>query len=302
MEKKHNLIKIGFCVSYDWELLKQSVPRVYSYADSICFSIDKNRRSWSGNIYEFNNTAFYKWINKIDINHKISIYEDDFSLAALSPIENDNRQRNLMGQFMGEGGWHIQIDSDEYFLDFKGFREYLIKLNPDPNPQQKPINVCVHQVPLLKKVVGGYLYVTFNSNHGEVAPFATNVPVYEAARRNGHFNHISPFTVIHETWARGEAEVWSKLTNWGHRDDFDKESYYKLWQALDAVNYRYIYNFHPIHPEVWPALEFCEGDDVNSLIDNLISKGLTKTSRINLRLSNSRNVARIKSLWCRIAT
>ena len=51
-------IKVGFCVAYDWELLKNSIPRVYNAADTICLSIDKNRTSWSGKKYDFDESAF----------------------------------------------------------------------------------------------------------------------------------------------------------------------------------------------------------------------------------------------------
>ncbi len=36
-----------------------------------------------------------------------------------------------------EGGWHIQIDADEYFLDFKGFVDFLIKLNDNPKTSRQ---------------------------------------------------------------------------------------------------------------------------------------------------------------------
>src|SRR5689334_5152113 len=114
MEK--TLIKVGFCVAYDWDMLKKSVPIIYPFADVICLSIDINRRSWNGQPYLFDEQAFRAWLTKIDVDNKIDLYEDDFALLNLSAMENDNRQRNLMAKRMKKGGWHIQIDSDEYFL------------------------------------------------------------------------------------------------------------------------------------------------------------------------------------------
>src|SRR5690349_10266607 len=111
------MIKVGFCVSYDWVLLKRSLPRVYGQADKICLSIDKNRRSWTGTPYVFDEDAFRSWISSVDVQNKIDVYEDDFALSNLSAMENDTRQRNLMAKRLGKGGWHIQVDSDEYFLD-----------------------------------------------------------------------------------------------------------------------------------------------------------------------------------------
>jgi hypothetical protein len=36
-------------------------------------------------------------------------------------MENETRERMMIAQRMGEGGWHVQVDSDEYFLDFGTF-------------------------------------------------------------------------------------------------------------------------------------------------------------------------------------
>src|SRR5688500_11089456 len=119
-----SIIKVGFCVSYDWEFLKKSVPRVYESADSICFSLDKRRVSWSGKKFDFDDEAFYSWVKEIDKDKKIIIYEDDFYNAHLTSLQNDSLQRTLMSKRMGEGGWHVQVDSDEYFFDFKRFCDY----------------------------------------------------------------------------------------------------------------------------------------------------------------------------------
>jgi len=297
------VFKVGFCVAYDWELLKKSVPRVYEYADTICFSIDKKRKSWSGLPYDFNESAFQEFLSTIDPDKKIQVYEDDFSLPELSPIENDNRQRNLMAKQLGEGGWHIQIDSDEYFLNFKGFREYLQRINPNPNPKgnEKPINVCCNWISLVKKIEEGYIYIDIDERQVyENMPFATNRPEYHNARRNGFFNHLSPFFVLHETWARGEEELLKKISSWGHDNDFiDKESFFRLWQVLDAYNCRFIKDFHPLQGEVWPTLGYCEGRNIEEFLKNFEVPEFP-LSKFQLALKNNRNMARFKSIWSKV--
>jgi len=42
------IIKVGFCVAYDWHLLRNSLPLIYPHADMICLSLDKNSRAWGG--------------------------------------------------------------------------------------------------------------------------------------------------------------------------------------------------------------------------------------------------------------
>lgn len=283
-----SVIKVGFCVAYDWHLLKISVPLIYQEADLICFSIDKERRTWSGLKYEYDEVDFNNWVAEIDKEKKVIIHEGNFSDTSLSPLQNDNLQRNEMAKAMSNGGWHIQVDSDEYILDFKGFCSYLKQLDPNPTPgQKKAINVCINLIPLLKFIKKGYIAAGAEENY-EVAPFATNVPEYHAARRNGHFNHISPYFALHETWARDQQELWDKLNNWGHRDDFNKESYYKLWLALDEKNYKYIKNFHPIKGETWPFLYYIPGTSQAELITNARSSSFKKISKLKLKWKNSR--------------
>jgi hypothetical protein len=298
------MIKVGFCVSYDWKLLKNSVPRIYSSADKICLSIDKNRRSWTGVLYDFDEDDFQRWVTSIDVHKKIDVYEDDFHNPQLTAMENDSRQRNLMAKRMGKGGWHVQVDSDEYFLNFEKFVSHLKKINRNPTGKEKPVNVCVALIPLIKKLKNGFLYVNFRTHDIEIAPFATNRPEYERARRNGHFNILMPVFAIHETWARSDEELWFKMNNWGHSGDELKStelkrSYFKLWQSLDAHNYRYITNFHPALPQVWPALAFFEASSIDEFLNKFVAPHFP-FSYWGLTIKNSRTIARLRSLWCKI--
>ena len=104
------MIKVCFLLSYDYAFVKYSLPCVYPYADSITFSIDRNRTSWSGNQYKFDESII-DWIKAYDTEQKIRIYEDDFYVPGKTAMENDTRQRNKTAEFMGKGGWHLQIES-----------------------------------------------------------------------------------------------------------------------------------------------------------------------------------------------
>lgn len=299
-----NVIKVGYCVSYDWELLKKSIPRVYAHADVVCLALDKDRKSWSGNGFEFDDEAFYSFVQSIDTDKKIILYEDCFSIPDLNARQNCNRHRTMIAEKMGKGGWHIQIDSDEYFLDFKSFVQYLKSLHPNPTGDEKPLNVNVCLIPLLKQTPEGYLFVDFKSAIPENAPFATNKPEYLRARNNGHFSVLSPFFVIHETWSRNEAALWFKINNWGHASEELEEakarqSYFELWKALDNRNYKYIHDFHPATASTWPALGYCPGETIDEFIHNFQVPEFP-LSRFSLFLKNNRNIARLKSLSNRI--
>ncbi|EMR03695.1 hypothetical protein [Cesiribacter andamanensis] len=295
------IIKVGFCVAYDWELLKTSLPLVYPYADRICLSLDKDRKSWAGNHFEFNEHKFNGFLKEIDKDNKILLIEKDFSDTCRTTRENCNLQRTAMAEALGTGGWHIQIDADEYFLDFENFVNYLKKLHPCPTGKEKPFNVLANYVPLIKQVNGGFLYVDFLNSIPESAPFATTSPKYERARHNGYFNMISPFYVVHETWARNEDDLWFKINNWGHSSEElhevkKRKSYFDLWKALDENNYFYVRNFHPAVPVAWPALDFQMGTTAAEFIDNFkVPKFPVSDFQISLR--NSRNIARLKMLY-----
>ncbi len=295
------MIKTAFCVSYDWQMLKRSLPRVYNASDIICLGLDKDRHTWACNPFEFDDNEFYAFVKQIDKDKKIIIYEDDFSLPELTSRENCNRHRHMMADKMGEGGWHIQVDADEYFLDFDGFVAYLKKLDAAPNPQKKAINIACPFIPLIKKTSGGYLYVDFKDRLPEIIPMATNKPDYQRARQNGHFNHVSPFYVIHETWARSEDELWFKINNWGHASEelVEKErrlSYFTLWKSLDKYNFQYIRDFHPATAPTWPALQFIEAASTDELL-NIFPKPDFPYSPFQLMLRNNRNAARVRALW-----
>jgi len=106
--------------------------------------------------------------------------------------------------------------------------------------------------------------------------------------------------VIHETWSRDEKELWNKINNWGHRDDFNKESYYNLWLSLDKFNFKHLKNFHPIENNIWPALLYGEGNNINEFIDNVQKTKTYKTNKLKLFFTNNRNWQRLKSLYRKI--
>lgn len=54
-----DLIKVGFLASYDYEYLKDSIPPIYKESDKIYITLDKNRKTWSGNSFEIKNDFFF---------------------------------------------------------------------------------------------------------------------------------------------------------------------------------------------------------------------------------------------------
>lgn len=247
-----SIIKVGYLISYDYEYVKISLPRVYEYVDEIYFAVDIDRKTWAGKPLEIED-QFWAWIKEFDRAGKIIIYEDHFYVAGLSPMECDTRERNLLGQYMGEADWYIQIDSDEYFIDFSTFASKLREYKPG-----KPTTIACKVLTLFKEVSNGFLFIY---DSVETLNFATNNPIYDIARINQSGNLLVLWNdlVLHQSWARKPDEIYRKLHNWSHKDDFNLNSFYNIWNAIDENNYHVLSNFHPLDPGLWPKLVYVDG-------------------------------------------
>ncbi|KAF2511335.1 hypothetical protein [Flavobacterium foetidum] len=268
------MIKVGFLVSYDFKYLYKSIPLVYDASDLIVLAVDKDRLTWSGNSL-FIDPAFFDWVREFDVLNKIIIYEDSFYIAENTPSENDTRERNLLARAMGAGGWHIQIDSDEYFNDFCGFISFL-KDNKHylNNPEKNPVEIHVQWITLFKKVEGGFLYIKDSLDAIEVA---TNYPKYKYMRATRHSKKIiTKFILLHQSWARDDEEIYTKITNWSHRDDSDNEAFYEFWKSISLDNYKQFTNFHENDPTKWKSLDFIPENEIDSLKINISNYQLFK--------------------------
>ena len=255
-----SLIKVGFIASYDYEYLKESIPPTYLSADKIYIALDKNRKTWSGKSFEIKED-FFLWLTAFDKDKKIEIYEDDFCVAGISNMENETRERNLLAKKMGEGGWHIQLDTDEYFVNFKEFTHFLKNILVQ-DIYNEPFCVYTQLVTLYKKTKSGFLYI----KSGEVAPIATRHPVYTKARAIDQGVLYTNFEIIHQSWGREEEEIQEKLANWGHKEDFDIQSYFNFWRVCDEYNYKCYNNFNPVDQRLWKQLELGKAESIQQFI------------------------------------
>lgn len=263
-------INVGFLVAYDYNLLKISIPLVYKEANSITLALDINRQTWSGNKFEID-PSFFTWIKDFDIDGKITIYEDDFYLPSLTAMQNDSRERNMLAKKMGDGIC-IQIDADEYFVDFKGLTEYLRK-HERKLSKKKPIQICSFMVDVYKILDDGILYCPKYTNYY----LGTTKPDFIRARKNRNQQKwYVPFISIHQSWSRDEKELKFKLKNWGHNIDFDVDTFFEFWRSINKDNYKLHTDFHPFDKKEWPTLEFVEGKDFNEIVKNFKHKKAPK--------------------------
>ena len=242
-------IHVGFLLSYDYNKLKTAIPLVYENADKIFIAQDENFNTWNGNKFQVED-SFFNWLKEIDKDHKIEIYKDNFYIPTLNAIQNDTRERHLLSLKMGIGNWLIQIDSDEYIPDFKGFVNQLKKYNHYlDNPKENPIQIAGFHVDIYKYLDDGLLYV---KNTCKVL-LATNYPNYKLARQSYERVIYVKTLAFHESLARTEEDLQFKLKNWGHNHELNTEFLTK-WKKANKFNYKEIKNVFYLNPKDFQCL------------------------------------------------
>lgn len=258
-------IRVGFLMSYDYELLKNSIPLVYKEADSITIALDENLRTWSGGNFEIDEN-FFLWIKSFDAEKKITIYRDDFFDSNLNAMENEVKERKMLASRMGIGNWLIQIDSDEYFVDFKKFTEELKLRNKYlKNPEANQVQIAGFYVNLYKYTDEGILYVSKTRNQ----KFATNYPSYTTGRNTKKQVIYIPNLVIHECLSRSEEEIRTKFSNWGHSHQVDIDKFLNKWREINQSNYDKFENLFYLNPDIWKKLNYVKGKSIKEISKNL---------------------------------
>lgn len=258
-------IHVGMLLSYDYDKLKNSLPRIYERADKIFLAKDKNNLTWSGNEFHID-TDFFTWLLEFDSQNKIEIYEDNFYIPELSPIENDTRERNMLAKKMGNQNWVIQLDADEYFLNFKKFTETLKKYDSYLGANKQEVQIIAYHINLYKYDDNGVFYVT-NPTRFELA---TNSPKYLYARKTKKRKIYTPTLILHECLAREEVDLQQKFQNWGHKDDLKEDNnFLDKWISTDINNYHEKKDLFYLNPTRWKSLNYVKGKSIHEIIDKL---------------------------------
>ncbi len=270
-------INVGFLVAYDYELLKTSIPLVYKYADKIVLAVDKNLQTWSGNYFTIDD-SFFSWIQEFDLDNKITVYKDCFYQPENTAMQNEIRERNMMTKVMGNG-LCLQLDADEFVLNFKELTIYLKNINKKLN-SSKSYQICAYWIDVYKKTKNGYLFVK------DISPFylGSNKPNFYRGRKSKNQKKLYiPFLVIHLTWGRSAEELKFKLNNWGHNSDFDTEAFFKFWTSINENNYTNHQYFHPLNKKAWKELIFVEGKTITDIIQQNNFPSLVPTTKMKLK-------------------
>lgn len=286
-------IHVGFLLSYDYEKLKQSIPPVYKAADKIFIAEDSNKKTWSGNSFSVD-SSFYDWIKTFDVDKKIVFYRDNFYVPELTGIQMDTRERYMLSLQMGIGNWLIQVDSDEFFLDFETFvkqlrtYDYLLE-----NPKENRVQIAGFHIDIYKYLDEGLLYV---KNSCKVL-LATNYPNYKYARQTKErIIYVNSFT-LHESLARSEEDLTYKINNWSHREDINPE-FLDKWKRANKENYREIEDVFYMNPTSnWKKLGYIPTKDCTEMKAYFDQDNELKMSNIYLFFKNFGQWFKYKGLF-----
>jgi len=262
------IISVGFLVAYDFELLKTSLPLIYTRANHILLVIDKDRLSLKGNHFYFDE-HFFQWVKKIDVAGKIVWVEESFYSPERNPHDAELYMRNYMLQQMPVSDWYFQFDPDEYVLDFNGMTERLLALDYDSN---KSTVIEANWITLFKQNENGFFII---GGPREKVRIASNRAFNTDNRMIADAQVIQlDYNILHQSWARTSKEVWQKLSNWSHNQDFDIQKFFNLWKGCNIINYRFYWQFHPLSGPIWQYLLFIRAKTPESLIEQLDSQPL----------------------------
>jgi hypothetical protein len=268
-------IHVGFLLSYDYELLKIALPPVYKSSDRIFIAIDKDYLTWSGNKFTVD-PSFFDWLKAFDVDDKIELYFDTFYVPNLTTTRMDTRERKMLSDKMGIGNWLIQIDSDEYFIDFEGFVSQIKKYDHYlDQPEKHKIQIAAFWVIIYKYTENGILYV----DKPMKSIFATNYPNYKAFRRTNERVIYLDSLVLHESVSRTEEELRYKLKNWSHNTHVNN-SFLDKWLKVNESNYKEYSDFYYIEPKRWKSLDYFPTkniEQINHLAQKSKNLKITKT-------------------------
>ena len=265
-------IHVGFLLSYDYELLKIALPPVYKCSDRIFIAIDQDNLTWSGNKFKVDE-SFFEWLKEFDKENKIELYFDKFYVPNLTTTQMDTRERKMLSDKMGIGNWLIQIDSDEYFVDFEGFVKQIKKYDHYlDNPEKHKIQIAAFWVIIYKYTENGMVYV----DKPMKSIFATNYPNYKAFRRTNERVIYLNSLVLHESVSRTEEELRFKLKNWSHNTHVNN-SFLDKWLKVNETNYKDYNDFYYIEPNRWKTLDYFPTKKIEEI--NELSK---KSKKLNI--------------------
>ena len=253
---KHIPISVISLISYDAEYLPASIQTYYPYVDEIVLGLDKDRISWSNNKFSFDEDKLWKQLEKIDVDDKIHIIEENFHKSAV-PIENDNAERNFLKEHCTHD-WILSIDADEELVNSK---EFFNRWLPIVAPYRHKVDIQMTWFLPFKEFENDYLVIA-NPDHrwfkGDTqGVMTTKSSTYTYCRWTNQKRVImSPLASVHWSFCRSEENLAVKLNNFGHSEKSKNDPFFNNWKIANLDNYQALTNFKSsgYGANQWPQL------------------------------------------------
>lgn len=265
MIRKKSVISL---ISYDADLLPGSIKTYYPYVDEIVLGLDKDRISWSGNKFSFDEDSLWKSLKAIDHSKKIKIVESNFHRSD-SPIENDTHERNYLKHYCSND-WVFSFDADEQLINPKEFFQEFCPLVE----RYKDLEIMFTWFLPYKQLDEGLLMIADEQrNHlftKDIQGFVAHrdIHTYTYCRWANSSKKIkSPLAIMHYSFCRPEKELTKKVNNFGHSVESKVDPFYDIQKQVDATNYMQLRNFKTSNMgEQWPTLKLIPNENLPEIL------------------------------------
>ena len=273
--KKKSVISL---ISYDAAYLPESVSKYYNYVDEIILGVDKNRTTWSGNSFSFDENKLWSELGAIDGDSKISVVEEDFVKSKVA-IENDNYERNFL-KAQCTHDWIFSIDADEYLVNPKDF---FYNYCPIVERYYNKADICMTWATPYKTIDDTTLVIAnedgtpfFGENQGMCTSKDSTFTYARWTDKSaaGHNRLMSPLVAVHWSLCRNKEDLHEKINNIGHSDLVENDPFYQIWQQVTLDNYHELHNFKSsgLGTAQWPILRAIEADQVANYIEQHLDR------------------------------
>jgi hypothetical protein len=265
-------------ISYDAKFLPNSISRYYPYVDEIVLGLDKDRITWSGNKFSFDEASLWSALKNIDTENKIVIVEEDFHKSSVA-IENDNYERNYL-KTQCSHDVIFSFDADEELLNAKDF---FTNFYPIAHSYISTKDICMNWVTPYKTIDDHTLLIVnddnspfFGENQG-VVTHKNSVYVYARwTNKSGAGNNriMSPLVALHWSLCREVKDLHEKIHNIGHSDIVEKDPFYTIWNQVTLDNFQELSNFKTsgLGGAQWPKLAAIPTDSLEQYITQHITR------------------------------
>tara|TARA_B110000211_G_scaffold196639_1_gene225750 strand:+ start:100 stop:930 length:831 start_codon:yes stop_codon:yes gene_type:complete len=273
--KKKSVISL---ISYDAAYLPESISKYYNYVDEIVLGVDKNRTTWSGNSFSFDENKLWSELGVIDGDSKISIVEEDFVKSKIA-IENDNYERNFL-KAQCTNDWIFSIDADEYLVNSKDF---FYNYCPLVERYYNKADICMTWATPYKTIEDTTLVIAnedgtpfFGENQGMTTSKDSTFTYARWSDKSaaGHNRLLSPLVAIHWSLCRNKEDLHQKINNIGHSDIVENDPFYQIWDQVTMDNYEELHNFKSsgLGTAQWPILRAVPSEQVVNYIEQHLDR------------------------------